>query len=322
MLNGIQPKTAPLSGISKILKGADVAIVNLEIPLCTIGKPTNRKTPAELKAKSQFILKGSPQHIPGLRKVGIDAVTLASNHTMDYGSSALTEMTRYLQKHKIAFAGAGTDESAAARPAFIETGQSPKVAILAALSFLGHKANWKATPATDGPGVMALQFGGVVGAQQRERLRKWLGPAKQKGGFVIAALHSGLEKKTLPTPYQVALARACIDEGADLVVGHHPHVLQGAEIYKGKPILYSVGNLISPRPGKTAIFHLRYNGKKLQRFAITPCKIAGSKVAPMRSAEAKALAAHFDQLSAKVAKTYPNPSATPLKAKAEFASTR
>ena len=90
---------------------------------------------------------------------------------------------------------------------------------------------------------------GTLDGKATERIGELVASGTKGGAFLAVALHWGNEKETLPTPYQVALGRAFVDAGADLVLGHHPHVLQGAEIYRGKPIFHSLGNLVSPRPG-------------------------------------------------------------------------
>ncbi|WP_425290081.1 CapA family protein, partial [Shewanella algae] len=85
-------------------------------------------------------------------------------------------------------------------------------------------------------------------------------------------------RQTVPTDYQVSLAHAWIDAGADVVWGHHPHVLQGTEIYKGRPILYSMGNLVSSLGAKTGLALLTFDNKKFLGLRGVPCVISGGKV--------------------------------------------
>lgn len=313
MLNGISPKKDPFAAIAKIAAASDVFVANLEIPLTAAKTPTPRKTPEMLKAKKQFVLKADPAHIGHLARSGLDAVSLGNNHAMDYGAQGLFEQMASLDKHGIGHCGAGADLSGATAPARIQAGSSPKIGMVSFLAFRGAKNRWVNTPATTAsPGVAVLPFGGEIDAKARAKIKEIVARAREGADFVLVALHGGIERKTLPTAYQVGLARAFIDAGADAVVGHHPHVLQGAELYKDKPILYSTGNLVSALPGTTALFHLRFEGRRLVRAALTPCKIAKGAVVPMKAPQAKALLRAFDGLSAQVQKRYPHRGAKPL----------
>jgi poly-gamma-glutamate synthesis protein (capsule biosynthesis protein) len=86
----------------------------------------------------------------------------------------------------------------------------------------------------------------------------------------------------------VALAHAFIDAGADVVWGHHPHVLQGAELYHGHPILYSMGNLVSPTPAVGGLIKLQFDGSKFRTASFIPTRIQGGRVAPVRGSAARA----------------------------------
>jgi len=85
MLNGVAPKRSPFTGIVKRLREADLVFANLEVPMTAIGSPTQRKTRAELKARTQFVLRANPAHSRWLKSAGIVAVSLGNNHAMDYG---------------------------------------------------------------------------------------------------------------------------------------------------------------------------------------------------------------------------------------------
>jgi len=307
MLYHISSKKNPFAAISKITASSDIFIANLEIPLTNAKTATTRKTPEQVKAKTQFILKADPAHIKYLVKAGVNAVSLGTNHTMDYRIDGLKEELALLKREGIAYSGAGLTSQYAALPGFFQDGKSPDMAIVSYLTFLGEKHRWMNTPATaKSAGVAVLPFGGAIDKKVRAKLVDIVDNAKQSVNFVVVALHGGIERQTVPTSYQVNLARAFIDAGADVVVGHHPHVLQGAEIYKGKPIFYSTGNLINSLPGNTALFHLKYNGRKLVKVALTPCTIAKGAVVPMKAKQAKIALKAFDNLSRLVKKKFPN----------------
>lgn len=313
MLYRISAKTNPLARIANITKASDVFIANLEIPLTTSSTATTRKTPEQVKLKQQFILKADPAHMKHLVAAGIDAVSLGNNHTMDYGLKGLLEETALLRRHGIAFAGAGLDQDRASEPCIVQSGNSPKIGMVSFLTFLGAKHRWINTPATpSSAGVAVPPFESAINKKAKTKIKEIVSRAKSGSDFVVIALHGGIERKTMPTSYQVALARAFVDAGADLVVGHHPHVLQGAELYRGRPILYSTGNLVNSLPGTTALFHLRFEGKRLVKVSMTPCAISKGAVAPMKAKQARVALKTLDDLSRKVQRKYPHKWAKPL----------
>jgi poly-gamma-glutamate synthesis protein (capsule biosynthesis protein) len=260
MLNQISPKRKPLTALRNLADKTDLFIGNLEIPLTSCKSRTTRKTAAELKARSQFILKADPAHIQDLKASGLRLVALANNHAMDFGPAGLRETTSLLAKAGIHFGGAGESWSLAARPAIVKARK--KVALVSALAFMNRDSLWKCSPAkTNSPGIYVLSLGGKIDGKAKEQLRLWIGAARKEADLVVVGLHWGQERQTVPTPYQVALGRACVEAGADIVWGHHPHVLQGAEIYRGKPILYSLGNLVATNSNSTSLVSLSYSAK-------------------------------------------------------------
>jgi len=279
MLNGIKPGAGPLAGVAKAFREADFALVNLEIPLTDAKVPTARKTAAELKARTQYILKADPRHIASLEKAGIDAVSLANNHAMDYGLKGLAQERALLAKAGIRGAGAGPTGDVATNLAVLTSPDGFRVGLLSALAFVSRGALLKCGPAgTDHGGINVLSFGGKIDDAARTKLQRWIGAARLRCDYLVVALHWGIEKQTKPTAYQVALGKAAVEAGADLVWGAHPHVLQPTATYRGAPILYSTGNLVSPRPGKTALYRLAISAHKTADLAILPAKIAGGRV--------------------------------------------
>lgn len=313
MLNGIAVDSKPFEAIAETVRGADLAIANLEIPLTTQGAATRRKSAAELKARTQFILKADPAHGAHLAETGWDAVSLGNNHSMDYGPSGLEEMLQALAANGIAWAGAGADRAAAKRPATIASPSGVRLGLVSMLAYRTAGALWKCTPATvSNPGLFDLGIAGLTDPALAKRLRGIVQAARAQGDLVIVALHWGVERTRVPDAHQIRLGRAFIDAGADVVVGHHPHVLQGAELYQGKPILYSTGNLVSPRPSETALFRLTFDGARLDRFEALPCRISGGKIKPLAPKQAASAQRSFDALCEKIVAKYPNPLGQPL----------
>lgn len=302
MLNQIPVSMKPLDALRPLFESGDVGIANLEIPLTKTTRGTPLKTAAELKARTQYILKADPQHVLGLKRSGIDMVSLANNHAMDYRAEGLNEMLALLTKHNILYTGAGPTLSESR-----EVTSKYPVALVSALAFMNTGAMTKLVPATDKrPGVHALIFNGTVDKKDRDYLTDWISGQRDGEEIMIVALHWGLEKHTVPTPYQVSLARACIDAGADVVWGHHPHVLQGAELYKGKPILYSMGNLISKKEGPTGLVRLYYENFKFKKFRFLPLQIAGLRVKPVTGKGVAARQQSFQRLSEAIQRKFPH----------------
>jgi poly-gamma-glutamate capsule biosynthesis protein CapA/YwtB (metallophosphatase superfamily) len=306
MLNQIDPKIKPMAAVAPFFKEADVAIANLEIPLTSAKTATTRKSLADRKAKKQFVLKADPKFGAQIAEIGIDAVSLGNNHAMDYGPKGLAEMLGILDRLGIAHAGAGASERLAKAAAPVRVGES-QVALRSFLSFMSDSANNTCWPAVgDRPGLASLKFQGSVDDDARKSIAWLIKDARRTAPFVAIALHWGIEKQAVPTPYQIALGRAFIDAGADVVIGHHPHVLQGAELYNGKPIFYSLGNFVSPRPAQTGFMRLTWQRHALKAVEFMPASISGGKVRPQTGAKAQAEWKRFIKLGETLRKRYPS----------------
>jgi poly-gamma-glutamate synthesis protein (capsule biosynthesis protein) len=312
MLNGISARSKPLEGIAKEVRTADLAYANLEVPLTTATTKTPRKTPEQIARKSQFVLKSDPAHAQHLADVGFDIVSLGNNHAMDFGPAGLREMIGALDKAKIGFAGAGEHSAAAHRPVVRKIGDL-RVGMISFMSFVDDSSNWATWPATKTEsGIATLAFQGKMDAAKQARVKEIVRNAKQSCDFLVVAMHWGVERTTVPTRYQVSLGRAFVDSGADAVIGAHPHRLQGGEVYKGRPILYSMGNLISPLPGETGLARLSFEGKEYRSAEFIPLRIAGSKVVPYAGETRSSQQAKFVKLCEEVQKGFPNPKASSL----------
>ena len=208
------------AGVRHILDSADALVLNLETPVSTRGKALEGK---------EYTFRASPAAAMGMAEAGVRAVWLANNHIMDFGVEALLETIEHLDRAGIAHAGAGCDVAAAAGPAVLSF-PGGKLSLLS-FSNTFPDSYWAKA---DRPGTFFGAPGPVGRAVERARA------AGQ--GPVVASFHWGAELMAEPKEYQPALARLAIDRGAALVVGHHPHVPQPIDVYKGAPILYSLGN--------------------------------------------------------------------------------
>jgi poly-gamma-glutamate capsule biosynthesis protein CapA/YwtB (metallophosphatase superfamily) len=300
MLNGIRPSADPLGEIGSFFQEADVAYANLEIPLTTSRTPTRAKSAAEVKARTQFILKADPGHAPSFKSAGFDLLSLANNHGMDYGWQGLKETMDLVTGQGIAHSGGGDNREAANQPAVMRLKNGYRVGMISALAFVGSGALAKCGPATDSkPGIAVFQFNGVINDAAKTELQRRIANAKRRCDFLIVAPHWGVEKASSPREWQIKLGRAIVDAGADAVIGAHPHVLQGREIYRGKPILYSTGNLVSAMPANSAVYSLTFKGAKLTGWDLRPFEIRGGRsrwLKPEREAAVKKNILALDRL--------------------------
>jgi poly-gamma-glutamate capsule biosynthesis protein CapA/YwtB (metallophosphatase superfamily) len=198
---------------------ADVAMVNLENPL-------TRSTLS--LGKKQLNFKADPESVKVLAAGGVDIVNLANSHAMDYEEPGLVETINTLNNAGIQHLGAGSNIKEARRPDIIEVkGQR--------IAYLGYNDSE----------VHAADFGKAgTNPYRNNRVADDIRALRGQVDWIIVNYHWGVELADYPGDWQIDLARFTIDQGADLVVGHHPHVLQGAEVYKGRPIVYSLGNFI------------------------------------------------------------------------------
>ncbi len=270
MFNGVPPRLSELAELKPWLSRSSVNLANLEIPLTDVGRPTSRKRKEDLRARRQFVLRARPEHAAEIKAVGFNGVSLGNNHAMDYGPEGLDRMELALEKAGLGWAGAGSNQAGAMRVTVRTLPTGFRVGLISALAFATPKALQTCTPAT--------QTSAGINAFDPKTAADWIRTAHKKCDFLIVALHGGVERRPVPTGTQHLFARLCIDAGADMVWGHHPHVLEGAELYKGHPILYSMGNLVSSLGGPTALIQLHFEGVNLKATDFIPCQIAGGDV--------------------------------------------
>ena len=221
LVNSKGPK-APFSSTGKLLRAVDVTVGNLECALSKRGHPVSGKT---------YTFEGPPSAVRGLAWAGFDFVALANNHARDYGSKALLDTVKNLDARSIAHAGAGHDKKAAWRPAIIVR-NGARIAFLS-FSQIGP-SSFRATSSSSGT-AYTMSSTAVVRAIKR---------AHAKADYVIVSYHWGVERDFGPTGTQVRFGRASVRAGADLVLSHHPHVIQGVEFYRKGLIAYSLGNFV------------------------------------------------------------------------------
>jgi len=260
----------PFDKVNSYFKEDDLTILNLETSVTTGGKKWPNK---------QFNFRSNPNSIKGMAESGVDVVTLANNHILDYGYSGLLDTLKCLDKYNIKYTGAGKNKKEAIEGVIVEE-KGVKIGILS-FSRVIPDMKWYATCKRSG---LVSGYDYYVG-----EMTKKIAEMKEKTDIVILSIHWGVERSTTPRKNEINLAKKAIDSGADIVMGHHPHVLQGIEVYNGKPIFYSLGNFVfnsgSKEGNNTMIGQVTIADKEIQSINIIPCKIDNGRPIPLEGKE-------------------------------------
>lgn len=213
----------PFLKIAAKLEGADIVFGNLEGPISDKG----------IKVGSIYSFRNEIKAIEGLTFAGFNVLSLANNHTLDYSREALKDTFLRLKTAGIEYIGAGFNEKEAFSPLIKEI-ETTKIAFLA-YTDLGPKT-WKAIGENSGIAW--------ISENDFEKIKNDIKSAKEISDILIVSLHSGEEYQKEPTKFQKEFSKMAIDAGADIVVGHHAHLVQAGEKYKDGWIFYSLGNFV------------------------------------------------------------------------------
>ncbi len=248
----------PFGAIATLLTDADLAVANLETAIAEPGVGT--------EADKEYVFRSPPVSGDLLAEAGIDIVSLANNHSLDLGLGGLARTIEVLDASQVGWVGAGM-EADAYGPHVVEVGD-------ATVAFVGISRVLPNTSWMAGPGRI-----GLASAYDRhlDLVRQAITEAAGSSDLVVVLVHWGTEKQPCPNELQRRLARVFVDAGADLVVGSHPHVLQGVERIGDAWVLYSTGNLAFPsaanESSRSALFRVRTDGDDL-RVELVPLDLA------------------------------------------------
>lgn len=249
----------PFAKVAPLLQGADITVGNVESAMGDLGTPASKSYP----------FRAPPVAAEALALGGFDVVSLANNHGMDYGPEALLQAIDLLQAQGVAPIGAGANFDAAHAPHLTHVNGL-------SLAFLGYvnvpveassafdTAVWTATETTPG---LAWGYPDVIAAD--------VTAVRPQADLVIVVLHSGYEYIEEPSEQQMAAAHAAIDAGADLVIGHHAHILQGIEYYNDGVIVYGLGNFAFEidGPPETAVLNVWLDQDGVRSLELIPAII-------------------------------------------------
>lgn len=225
-----------LTDLQKHFAKSDISIINLESPI--LRSDVNNYKSIKKTGPSLYCKIDSSEI---LKELGVDAVTLANNHMMDFYSDGLKDTVNILKEIDVDFIGAGTDKEEIKKPLIFDVKNTK-------IGFLNYCENEFSTLKCD------------LGCNGLDSINNFydIQDLRKNVDFLIVILHSGHEGYNLPSPEMKKRSRYFVDLGVDAIITHHSHCLSGYEIYKGKPIFYGVGNLFFPWDNKVTLSDWNY----------------------------------------------------------------
>lgn len=266
-INGVD---YPWEKVLPILKKSNLSFMNLETSVGVGGKPIEGKS---------YTFQSKPETLNGVVNAGISGVSIANNHILDYGLEGFIETLENLEKMNILYVGGGRNIKDAQRAVILEKGDM-KIGFLA-FSRVIPDTNWYVTN----------RRAGILSGYDcyKDKVLKLVEETKKNVDFLIVSVHWGKELKDYPEKKDMRFAKKLVDGGADCIMGHHPHVLQGVEFYKNKPIIYSLGNFVFNARGKksnqTMVFHIDINKMGILNTYVTPILIKNGQPTPAQGKE-------------------------------------
>lgn len=249
----------PFESNKYILKTADITVVNLEAPL------TNNK---EAFMNKEYVLKMNPDAASAMRDAGFNVATLANNHIMDYGVEGLKDTITSLANAGIDHAGAGENLNVARKPA-TKSIKGKNIAFLAYSKVFPDEFYATDNSAGTVPGLF-------------EYIMNDIKKTKQHYDIIVVSFHWGEELMKYPKDYQIKLAHLAIDSGANLIIGHHPHVVQGIERYNNGLIFYSLGNFAFGSVSRSApegiVASVKFGGNAIISAEVTPLNVDNKEI--------------------------------------------
>jgi len=250
----------PLRDLAPVLQAADIAFVNLESPFSDRGAVVQHG----------MIFKAEPEMIAALELAGVDVVSTANNHARDQGSHGVEFTLDWLHRHQIAVAGTGSSAEAAHAGVVIERNGIR----FGFLAYTYDQSNGNHSDTDDRVAVMDV-------VRMRQDVAQLASSGAARADVIIVSMHAGIEYSPKSNAQQVAFARAAIDAGASVVVGHHPHVTQPWERYGQGVIFYSLGNLVFDQfqrveTQRGALADIVFEGPRLARASLLPVEIVGT----------------------------------------------
>lgn len=271
----------------RMMRDADVCFINNEFAYSDRGAPLENK---------MYTFRASPGRAAMLLEMGVDIAGLANNHVYDYGAEAMEDTLDTLRAIGIDYVGAGRNLEEAMTPVYKEV-DGKTIAYVAA----SRAEKFKMTPqATE-------DQAGILRCYDTELFLEEIREASKQADYVVALVHWGTEYSTELEEVQRITGREYIDAGADIVVGAHTHCLQGMEYYRGKPVIYSLGNFwFNDKSLDTMLLQVKLSGEDRDseitsdnvEVQIVPAKQENCRTRLLEGEEAEELFNYLEKLSA------------------------
>lgn len=272
----------PWQEVRPVFAGSDFVLGNLECAVATGGEPMENK---------QFTFRAQPDVLAGAVRAGVDIFTLANNHVLDFGRQAMLETIANLDHYGIKHTGAGINLEQATRPVILEQ-NGVRLGVLS-YTMIFPEGWWVAGPSN--PGIASGHDMNSVIADVKA--------LRSQVDLLVVSIHWGVQLADHPRPNEQTLAYMLVDAGADLVFGHHPHVLQGLEYYNDSLIAYSAGNFIftTPRSMKARqgmILQVRAGHKGVLEAVVVPTLVDAGRAKVLQGEDREQVLRRLETLSA------------------------
>jgi poly-gamma-glutamate capsule biosynthesis protein CapA/YwtB (metallophosphatase superfamily) len=278
----------PWGNTKALFRSGDWRACNLECLISDKGRPWSR-------THKVFHFRSDAKNVAVLKDAGIDAVSVANNHTLDFEYDAMLEMVSLLDRVGIHHAGAGASLADATRPAICNV----KGTAIGLIAFTDNEPEWEA--GAQRPGLFYLPID--LTDERAKLLLAMVHQTRKLADLVIVSAHWGPNWGYEPLAAHVRFAHALIDAGADIIFGHSGHVFQGVELYKHRPIMYCTGNFIDDyavdeveRNDESFVFTLEMNGARLSRMVLHPTVIADCQARLAEGDRARSIALKMTRL--------------------------
>lgn len=275
-----------LAGVAPALRSADIAMVNLETAVTDRGEPT---------ANKEYNFRAPPSAYAALLRGGVDVVTVANNHGMDYGVVGLRDTLRHAKRAGMPVVGGGMNERAAFRP-WRTTVNGQRIAIIGATQVIDEEfISWWAANGSQ-PGVASAKY------EMEDRLALEVKRARATSDTVVVYLHWGEERNQCATASQQSIARRLVQAGADIVVGSHAHALLGAGMLGRAFVAYGLGNFVfystEGNAIRSGVLKVTATGRRIDGYRFVPAELRGTLPVIRTGDDRAAAAAEFRDLRA------------------------
>ncbi|WP_051226926.1 CapA family protein [Butyrivibrio sp. MC2013] len=267
-----------------LMQGADLCMVNNEFPYTTGGAPLEGK---------EFTFHADYSSVSYLRDMGVDLVSIANNHIFDYGEKGLLDTLSCLEDADMPYVGAGRNIDEASETLYFTSDNGIRLAFISGCDVEGAEPPFTRGATESLPGVFRVRKDELLCQRVRE--------AKQTGAVVIVYMHWGIENTTELNWLQMSQAKDLSAAGADLIIGDHPHCLQGIDYVGDVPVIYSLGNyLFNSKTLDTGLIEATFAKEGLKSWRFIPAIQSGSAVRAASPEEKARIISYMQSLSPNV----------------------